>query len=137
MAVLTVQNLKWNIKTSGTICDADADVNADGLEVTFATAAAGAGDADSFVNDGETFFVCKNSHATNVYDLVFATQKKNDFGMSRNLVLKMPANKTIYFGGFPVPEFNDANNRVNVTYVGTAIETDLTVAAVKLWPNGR
>lgn len=117
MAILTVQ--KPVLDTTG-------------ATLTLAAAAAG---GDSFPNTGVEYFHILNSHATLPRTVTFDSPNTCSFGLSANAahdvavvvpgVASAPANRVVV-GPFPTKRFNDANNRVQVTYSDAA--ADLTVA---------
>lgn len=101
--------------------------------VTTQLVAAAAG-GDSFPNTGVEWVEILNSHATASRTVTFDSPGTCSFGLAANAahdlavvvpgVTGAPANR-VSVGPFPTTRFNDANNRVQITYSDAA--ADLTV----------
>lgn len=98
-----------------------------GAVATMAAAAAG---GDSFPNTGVEFFRVTNGHATLARTVTFDSPGSCSFGLAAHAahdsVIVVAALTSVRIGPFPVGRFNDANNRVQVSYSDAA--ADLTVA---------
>lgn len=96
---------------------------------TYAPVAAEAG-GDSFPNTGVEFFYIKNGDAS-PKTVTFDSPGTCSFGLAANaahdLAVTVPAGEEKLIGPFATARFNDANNRVQVTYSAV---TSVTVAAV-------
>lgn len=101
------------------------NVTRDGLEVTYAAAASG---GDEFVNTGHEFLHVKNGDvAAKVVTLVTQATVDGQAVADRDVVV---ANGTeALIGPFPVGTYNDADNKVQLTYDAV---TSLTVAVLKV-----
>jgi len=99
---------------------------------TVASAAAG---GDSFVNSGVEFIHVKNGHASAAYVVTITAQVTNihhqQFGTvtKSNVTKSVAAGQDAYIGPFKQSAFNDANNRVQITYDAV---TTLSVAVLYL-----
>jgi hypothetical protein len=100
-----------------------------GVVVGLAAAAAG---GDSFLNDGRCFFHVKNAHAAAARTVTFASQLVTvpEGSAKTDKAVVVAALTEAFIGPFDPSAFNDANQRVVVTYSDAA--ADLTVEAVRL-----
>lgn len=100
-----------------------------GGEVWALTAAAGGG--DSFPNTGKEFFHVKNGSGAPI-NVTFAHAGQVDAGDANlavpDLVVAVAAGVERIVGPFPTQQYNDANNRVPVTYSDV---TSVTVGVMK------
>jgi len=100
-----------------------------GITETLTAASVG---GDTFTNDGKTILVVKNAHATLSRTLTFDVPNIDNFGISGSALdraVVVLALTTQYIGPFSKAKFNDANNKVTVTY---SSEADLTMQAVSV-----
>jgi hypothetical protein len=92
--------------------------------------AAAAGGGDSFPNTGKEWVRVTNSHADAARTVTFDAPGVCDFHLAANaahdLAVTVAAQTTRIVGPFPIKRFNDANQRVAVTYSDSA--ADLTIA---------
>ena len=101
-------------------------IDLDKVEVAL-TAAAGGG--DEFANTEREIFFVKNA-GSGAITLTFTGQRASNFGVTSNKALSITNDSKIYaIGPFLKDWFNDANDRVQVTYSGV---TTVTVGALKL-----
>jgi hypothetical protein len=103
------------------------DVVSTGLNPTFGSAAGG---GDSFPNDGQTMFRVKNGSAGSI-NVTFDSARECSYGFDHNIVADVAAGADMTFGPFPRMRFNDANERVVVSYSAV---TSVTVAAIRMVP---
>lgn len=89
------------------------------------------GGGDSFDNDGKVFFYIKNGGGAGI-TVTFDSPNTCNFNLSNNaahdLAVSVGAGAEKMIGPFPVPRFNDVNNRVQVTYSGVS---SVTVAPIR------
>ena len=98
-----------------------------GLNLTDALVAASAG-GDSFANNGLEVLAVVNAGGSSVtVTLPYVATADGQTITSRTVVVG--AGKTALIGPFPQALYNDANNRVAVTYSGV---TSVSVAALRL-----
>ena len=93
---------------------------------------------DEFLNSGIEFLRVDNSHASQAYNVTITAQSVNfthsAYGAvtKSNVVKQVNAGNTAYIGPFKQRAFNDANQKVQITYLttgGAALST-IGVAAV-------
>ena len=93
---------------------------------------------DEFKNSGIEFLRVDNSHASQAYNVTITAQSVNfthsAYGAvtKSNIVKQVNAGNTAYIGPFKQRAFNDANQKVQITYLttgGAALST-IGVAAV-------
>lgn len=106
-----------------TVLSVDLDT---GANITDGKAAA-AGGGDEFANEGKTFFLVENGGGSSI-TVTFAAQAECNYGQTHNLAPTVEAGKTEIFGPFDVKRFNNANDRVGVSYSGV---TSVNVAPFK------
>lgn len=97
-------------------------LNRDGLEATYAAAAAG---GDTFANDGRTFLHVKNGGGASV-NVTVDSIKQCDQGVDHDVIVAVPAGEERMIGPFPVSRFGSP---ATIAYSGV---TTVTVAALKL-----
>ena len=105
---------------------------------TVATMTAATNGGDEFLNSGIEFLRVDNSHASQAYNVTITAQSVNfthsAYGAvtKSNVVKQVNAGNTAYIGPFKQRAFNDANQKVQITYLttgGAALST-IGVAAV-------
>ena len=102
---------------------------------TTETLASAAGGGDEFVNSGVEFIHIQNNHASAAYNVTITAQVTNihhqQFGSvtKSNVVKAVAAGGDAYIGPFKQSAFNDANNKVQITYSAV---TSLKVAVLYL-----
>ena len=103
-----------------------------GTVETLASATAG---GDEFVNSGVEFIHIQNGHASNTYVVTITAQVTNihhqQFGTvtKSNVTKSVAAGQDAFIGPFKQNAFNDANNKVQITYDAV---TTLSVAILYL-----
>jgi hypothetical protein len=97
-----------------------------GVTPTYATAASG---GDTFVNNGRTFLVVKNGHATLTRTITIDSLTNCNQGFDHNLTITAPAVSEIWIGPFEPSRFNNSSGAVSATY---STEANLTVAAITI-----
>lgn len=108
MATLTVQNIANT-----------------GLNPSLASAA---GSGDEFANSGQTYFHANNASGGAI-TVTFNAQNSCNYGVTHDIAVSVPAGEERLIGPFEKQRFNDANERVQVTYSGV---TSLTVGAFEM-----
>ena len=104
------------------------------------TTVAAASAGNTFTNDGKTFLLVTNAHASAARTVTVTTQQTavNAPGFGNipvaNDVIAIPALTTKLIGPFPRTKCNDINGLVTVNWSDSA--ADLTVAALKLTKEG-
>ena len=96
-----------------------------GISPTFAAATT---DGDTFPNIPGTYVAIDNAAASEV-TVTFTAQTPCNQGYLHDLVVTVPAGKTVNIGPFPGGQFNDANGNVTMTYSSA---TSVTVAALRM-----
>ena len=94
-------------------------------------AVAAAGGGDSFPNDGATALYVKNASG-GALTVTAAAPNADNFGVTNAVhdsVVSVAAGAERILGPFPPGRFNDANNRVQLTYSGV---TTLTVSPFRI-----
>lgn len=93
-------------------------------------AAANAG-GDSFPNTGQEFVEITNNNATDPRTVTFDSPGTCNFGVSANAAHDAPstiaAQTSKIIGPFPTPRFNDANNRVQMSYSDAGADLQIAV----------
>ena len=108
-------------------------INDIGVTETLTTAIAG---GDSFVNSGVEFIHIQNKHAGTTFTITVTAQVTNIHHQQFGTVTKKNITKTVgpgidaFIGPFKQSAFNDANNRVQITY--NAVDALLKVSALYL-----
>jgi hypothetical protein len=80
---------------------------------------------DEFVNSGVEWVKIENTHASQAYNVTFVAQttsiKHQNYGAltKSNIVKQVNAGNTAYIGPFKQQAFNDANSKVQITYLTT------------------
>lgn len=105
-------------------------VTSAGLELVAALAAVAAG-GDEFANDGNTYIEIRNSSGANAYTVNAATAGTYKGYPVEDEAISVGTNEHVVAGPFPTNVFNDANGLVQLTYTGSAPDTDLTIAVFK------
>ena len=97
---------------------------------TLASAAAEAG-GDSFPNTGREYVQVRNNHATNPRTVTFDSPGTCSFELAANaahdLAVVLPALTTKAVGPFPTQRFNDANQRVQMSYSDAGADITISV----------
>jgi hypothetical protein len=101
------------------------DFSTVGIAPTFTAAAAG---GDTFVNDGNTYFLVKNSSASSI-NVTADSQQQCSHGFDHDMITAVAAGATKQIGPFATSRFNNEAGNVIVTYSAAA---SVTVAALKL-----
>jgi hypothetical protein len=97
-----------------------------GLTPSYGAAAAG---GDEFVNSGRTFIHVKNANATLARTVTVDSQTPCSQGYDHDAVVEVPASSEKMIGPFPKDRFNDAAEKVQISY---STEADLTIAAIEV-----
>lgn len=95
-----------------------------GLEATYAAAAAG---GDEFVNDGARFVHVKNDDAS-AKVVTLETQATVDGLAVTDRTVSVPAGEDRFIGPFPTGTYNDADNKLQITYDDV---TSVTIAVLE------
>lgn len=95
--------------------------------LTEALAAANA-DGSTFVNDGKTFFIVKNTNAVTCN--VTVTSNTCSQGQSHSETVAVAQNVTKIVGPFAKNKFNDTSD--GLVHVSFSAVTDVTIQAIKL-----
>jgi len=131
MADLTVQKIGGDTPALGLNQASAAVSKLTGLKTagsgSVAPVAAAAG-GDAFLNDGRTFLEIVNG-VTATTDVNFARQRPDSAGQKYNLTVSVPVSTTMVVGPFPAGDYNDNNNKCQITYSQVV---NLTVRAFKL-----
>ena len=97
------------------------------LEAGFTSSpAACATGGDEFENSGIEWLKIENTHASQAYNVTVVAQttaiKHSNFGTltKSDIVKQVNAGNTAYIGPFKQQAYNDANNKVQLTYLTTA-----------------
>ncbi len=101
------------------------EVNLTGLTPTFAAASAG---GDDFVNSGKAVLYVKNGGASAV-TVTVDSQTTCNYGFDHDAVVSVPASGERVIGPFPKARFNDAYDKVRITYSAV---TSVTVAVLEV-----
>lgn len=97
-----------------------------GITPTLVAAEAG---GDEFVNSGRDFIHIKNTNAAAI-DVTINSQTDCNQGVDHDAVVNIPATTGEKFiGPFPKDRFDDAANKVQITYSAV---TDVTIGIVRL-----
>lgn len=96
-----------------------------GIVPSYAAAAVG---GNAFLNSGREYFHVKNGSAASIDVTVDSVAPCNQ-GFDHNVVVAVAASAEKLIGPFPKSRFNDAAEKVQVTYSAV---TTVTVAAVRL-----
>jgi hypothetical protein len=96
-----------------------------GLNPSYVAAAAG---GDEFVNSGRAFIHVKNGGASSI-DVTVDSQTPCSQGYDHDAVVAVPASEERMIGPFPKDRFNDASEKVQITYSDV---TSVTVAAIEV-----
>lgn len=97
--------------------------------VTPSYAACGAG-GDEFANSGQEFIHVKNGSGGNL-DVTINSQVNCSQGFDHDSVVTVTAGSEEIIGPFPKSRFDDANDKVQITYSGV---TSLTIAVLQINP---
>ena len=103
-------------------------------QVETLTSASSAG--DEFTNSGVEFIHIQNGHASNSYTVTITAQVTNvhhqQFGTvtKKNITKTVAAGQDAFIGPFKQGAFNDANNKVQITY--NAVDALLKVSVLYL-----
>ena len=100
-------------------------ISLSGIVPSFAAAAVG---GDAFLNSGREYFHVKNGSAASINATLNSVAACNQ-GFDHDAVVAVAAGAEKLIGPFPKARFNDAAEKVQVTYSGV---TTVTVAAVRL-----
>lgn len=95
-----------------------------GLNPTYASAAGG---GDEFVNTGEEYIHIKNGDASS-HTITIVTQNTSDGLAVADRAVAVPAGEERKIGPFPTAIYNDANQKVQLTYDGV---TSVTIGIFK------
>ena len=102
---------------------------------TVETLASATNTGDEFINSGVEFIHIQNGHASNSYTVTITAQVTNihhqQFGTvtKSNVAKVVAAGQDAFLGPFKQRAFNDANNKVQITYSAV---TTLKVAVLYL-----
>jgi hypothetical protein len=96
-----------------------------GLEATYAACAGG---GDDFVNSGKDFIHIKNGH-TSPQTVTINSQAACNQGFDHDIAVEVTNGEERLIGPFPKDRFNNASDKVLLTYSGV---TALTIAILRL-----
>lgn len=99
-----------------------------GLEPAYAAVEA---DGNEFANDGQTFVQIKNSSGANSYTVTIVSQSTLSDLAVADLTVTVGTSEDWMVGPFRRDVFNDSDDNVQITYSGSAPETDLTIGVFK------
>lgn len=100
-----------------------------GLTPSLAAVAAG---GDEFSNEGYTFVELRNGHGSASRTITFVTQSTVDGQAVADRTVTVAAGARALVGPFPTGTYNNANDRVAMTYSDSG--ADITVGAFRLTP---
>lgn len=96
-----------------------------GLNPSFVAAAAG---GDEFLNSGRAFIYVKNGGGSSI-NVTVDSQAPCSQGYDHDAVVAIPAGEERMIGPFPKDRFNDASEKVQITYSGV---TSVTIAVIEV-----